>query len=118
MNHDVEAYLAGKPAPAVELFRAFRRLVLEAGECEERVHPTQVAWADKRVFATAFIKSGRLEIAIDLLRQVEHPTLRQAFSTTRKVWTHRFTVTAAEQLDGRFGEWLIEAHDTVGPGTR
>ncbi len=118
MNHDVGAYLAGKPAPAVELFLAFRELVLAAGECEERVHPTEVAWADKRVFASAFIKSGRLEIAIDLLRQVDHPVLRASFPTTRKVYTHRFTLTSAGQLDERIRDWLLEAHETVGPGTR
>jgi len=47
-------------------------MVLAAGECEERVHRTEVAWADRRVFASAFIVSGRLEVAIDLPRQVEH----------------------------------------------
>jgi hypothetical protein len=118
VNHDVGTYLAGKPAPAVALFHTFRDLVLGAGDCEERVHPTEVAWADKRVFASAFIKSGRLEIAIDLLRQVDHPTLRQAFPTTKKVMTHRFTITSGGQLDADFRDWLVEVHDTVGPGTR
>ena len=58
MTHDVDAYLAGKPRAAVELFQRFRALVLAAGECEERVHRTEVAWADRRVFASAFIVSG------------------------------------------------------------
>lgn len=118
MHHDVEAYLAGKPPHAVALFRKFRKMVLDAGDCEERVHPTEVAWADKRVFAAAFILSGRLEIAIDLLRRVEHPTLRQSFATTKKVWTHRFKITVEDELDDEFLGWLIEAYDTVGPGTR
>jgi len=77
-----------------------------------------VAWADKRVFAAAFIRSGRLENAIDLLRKVEHPALRQSFATTGKAFTHRFKITSAEQLDRQIQSWLIEAHDTVGPGTR
>lgn len=118
MTHDVEAYLAGKPAAAVELFRRFRALVLAAGECQERVHRTEVAWADRRVFAAAFITSGRLEAAIDLLRQVEHPALLQSLPSTRKVYTHRFTFTEACQLDADIGAWLVEAHDDVGPGTR
>ena len=118
MTHDVDHYLAGKPPAAVELFRRFRTLVLAAGECEERVHRTEVAWADRRVFASAFIVSGRLEVAIDLLRQVEHPALLQSFPTTRKVYTHRFTFTAADQLDADIEAWLVEAHDDVGPGTR
>lgn len=117
MNHDVGAYLAGKPAAAVELFQQFRTMVLETGECEERVHASEVAWADKRVFAAAFIQSGRLEIAIDLLRQVEHPALREGFATTNKVHTHRFKIESPENLDCRTRDWLVEAHDTVGPGT-
>jgi hypothetical protein len=118
LNHDVGTYLAGKPPAAVELFLQFRSLVLAAGECEERVHRTEVAWADRRVFAAAFILSGRLEVAIDLLRQVVHPALLAAFPTTRTVYTHRFTFTSADQLDGDIEAWLVEAHDTVGPGTR
>jgi hypothetical protein len=118
MTHDVDTYLAGKPPAAVELFRRFRALVLAAGECEERVHRTEVAWADRRVFAAAFIISGRLEEAIDLLRQVDHPALLQSFPTTRKVYTHRFTFTEPDQLDADIGAWVIEAHDDVGPGIR
>jgi hypothetical protein len=34
------------------------------------------------------------------------------------VYTHRFKITSAEELDGRIRDWLVEAHDTVGPGTR
>ncbi|MDF9750261.1 hypothetical protein M2428_001705 [Arthrobacter sp. ES3-54] len=34
MNHDVGTYVAGKPAPAVELFHVFRGLMLAAGQCE------------------------------------------------------------------------------------
>jgi hypothetical protein len=118
MHHDLDTYLAGKPPAAVELFLRFRTLVLAAGECEERVHRTEVAWADRRVFAAAFIISGRLEVAIDLLRQVDHPSLLQSFPTTRKVYTHRFMFTAADQLDADIGAWVIEAHNDVGPGTR
>ncbi|TAP43562.1 DUF5655 domain-containing protein [Arthrobacter sp. S39] len=118
MTHDVDTYLAGKPPAAVELFRRFRALVLATGECEERVHRTEVAWADRRVFAAAFIISGRLEVAIDLLRLVDHPALLQSFPTTRRVYTHRFSFTAADQLDADIAAWLVEAHDDVGPGTR
>ncbi|MCU1518924.1 MAG: hypothetical protein JWQ75_3645 [Pseudarthrobacter sp.] len=118
MTHDAEAYLAGKPPAAVELFRRFRVLVLAAGECEERVYRTEVAWADRRVFAAAFIIAGRLEVAIDLLRQVDHPALLQSFPTTKRVYTHRFSFTSAAQLDADVEAWLVEAHDDVGPGTR
>ena len=103
MNHDVGNHLAGKPAAAVELLHAFRRLVLAAGECEERVHPSEVAWADNRAFATAFIKSGRLEVSIDLPRQVDHPALLQAFPTTKRVVTHRLPSTRQSNWTRRSG---------------
>jgi hypothetical protein len=118
MNHDVETYLAGKPPAAVVLFRHFRSLVLAAGECEERVHRTEVSWAVRRVFASAFIYAERLEVVIDLLRRVDHPALLQAFPTTRKIQTHRFTFTATGQMDAAIEDLLVEAHDNVGPGTR
>jgi hypothetical protein len=73
MNDDAEAYLAGKLAPAVELFA---------------------------------------------VAEVEHPTLRQGFATTSKVFTNRFKITPAEQLDDQIQAWLAEAREAVGPGTR
>lgn len=114
----LEEFLRDEPQEAVALFRAFRELVLAAGDSEERVHPSEVAWARKRVFAAAFLKSCRLEIAIDLLREVQHPRLLQAFPTTKRVTTHRLTITDPEHLDDSIARLLDEAWATVGPGTR
>jgi hypothetical protein len=113
----VAGYLADQPEGAVALFKEFRAAVLALGPVQERVHRTEVAWADRRVFSVAFILSGRLEVAIDLLRPAEHPQLIQAFPTTAKVLTHRFTITEPEQIDS-LRQLLLEAFETVGPGTR
>ncbi|AQA22471.1 hypothetical protein BTZ20_3534 [Rhodococcus sp. MTM3W5.2] len=118
MTGDVDEYAAGLDDAAVELLYLFRERVLALGDVDERVHPSEVAWARARVFATAFIVSSRLEVAIDLLRRVEHPRLRESFATTKKVWTHRMSFTAADQIDDVIGELLAEAFETVGPGTR
>ncbi|MGG7507306.1 DUF5655 domain-containing protein [Plantibacter sp. YIM 135249] len=118
MTMTLEEFLSGEPQGAVAMFRGFRDLVLAAGESEERVHPTEVAWARRRVFAAAFLKSGRLEIAIDLLREASHPLLLQAFPTTKKVVTHRLTISDPDQLDDSIAALLDEAWATVGPGTR
>lgn len=116
---EVEAFLAGKREGAVEMFRAYRDLVLAAGDdIEERVHRTEVAWARKRTFTTAFFLAGRLELAIDLLRPIEHPRLLQSFPTTQKVVTSRLSIIALDQLDESIAALVDEAYATVGPGTR
>lgn len=115
----IEEFLADVPDPAAAMFERFRGLALAAGDdVEERVHRTEVAWAVKRVFAVAFILRGRLEVAIDLLRAVEHEQLHQAFPTTARVVTNRLTFSSLDQLDETVAELLQEAHDRVGPGTR
>jgi hypothetical protein len=80
------------------------------------VHKTEVAFAVERVFASGYMKSHWLEVAIDLLRVVEDPPPRAAFHTTKKVVTHRFTIGSVSELD-RLQDLIVEAHDTVGPGT-
>lgn len=102
----------------LELVEAFRGMALTLPGTMERVHRTEVQFRLDRVFAVAFIKSHRLEIAIDLLREVGHPLLFAAFPTTKKVVTHRLTITDPSQLDDSIGQLLAEAHSTVGPGTR
>ena len=115
---DLDEFLAGRNPEAVAMFRHFRSMVLRLGPVQERIHRTEVAWADRRTFAHAFTISNRLEAAIHLLRQVDHPQLLQAFPTTRKVITHRLSFTGQEQLDESIEALLAEAFDTVGPGTR
>jgi hypothetical protein len=114
----VEAYLEGRNADAVELFRRFEELVERCGPSEPAPRSSIVYWKRERVWAGAFIERSRLELNIDLLREVEHPLLLAAFHTTKRVVTHRLRVTEPEQLDGSIQALLQEAYDDVGPGTR
>jgi hypothetical protein len=109
--------IAGERAEHVVLLQAFRTHLTRIPDVEERVHRTEVAYARERVFASAYVKSGWLEVAIDLLRKADHPLLKTAFATTTKVTTHRFTLGSPDQL-ARIDELFREAADTVGPGTR
>jgi hypothetical protein len=102
----------------LELLETFRQAALALPSVEERVHETEVQYAVERIFAAGFVRSHKLELAIDLLREVEHPHLRAAFPTTKKVVTHRFGLPSVDAFDDRIRGWLAEAHETVGPGTR
>ena len=114
----LEAYLEGKNAGAVEMFRRFAALVEDCGPSEVAPRSSVVYWKRQRVFAGAFIHGRRLELNIDLLREAPHPCLLAAFHTTKRVITHRLRITDPEQLDESIAALLREAYDDVGPGTR
>ena len=105
----VEAYLSGKNPDAVGLFREFERLVERCGPSEPAPRSSIVYWKRNRVFAGAYIERRRLELNIDLLREVEHPCLIAAFHTTKRVITHRLRITDAAQLDDSIATLLVEA---------
>jgi Domain of unknown function (DUF5655) len=114
----VDAYLEGKSAEGVALFRQFEQLVERCGPSEPAPRSSIVYWKRERVFAGAFVERRRLELNIDLLREAEHPCLIAAFPTTKRVVTHRLRITDAAQLDDSIAALLAEAYEDVGPGTR
>ncbi|MDJ0314826.1 hypothetical protein [Arthrobacter sp. H35-D1] len=52
---------------------AFRDYCRSLPDVEERVHSAEIAYARKRTFASAYIKSHYLEVGIELLRAVADP---------------------------------------------
>ena len=93
---------------------ALRRV---SGLSTELEDVTEVAYAGRRIFASAFVRSHRLEPAIHLLRQVDHPLLRMAFPTTNRVVTHRLHAETPEEVRSLL-PLIVEAHETVAGGTR
>lgn len=119
MYSTVDDYLADKDPVAVDAFRKFRALVLALGDdVEETVHTSEISWArasssKPRGFAAAFLYATRLEVALDLSRRVHHPTLREAYPTTGRVTTHRFSLASADDLDDAFCALLAEAYNAA-----
>ena len=108
---------AGLEGNDLAMIEAYREICRGLSGVEERVNKTDVSYAVKRIFTSAYVKSHWLEIGVDLLREAKHPQLRTAFHTTKKVVTHRLTISTVAQV--RSAEKLIrEACETVGPGTR
>lgn len=99
------------------LMTTFRELCLDLPDVTEQVNRTEVAYAGRRIFASAFVRSHRLEPAIHLLRQVDHPLLRMAFPTTNRVVTHRLHAETPEEVRSLL-PLIVEAHETVAGGTR
>lgn len=111
-------HVQGMPPGDIALLEAYRALVMALPDVDMRVHRTEITFARKRSFTACFIMSHRLELAIHLLRRVEHPRCIHAGKTTRQVWTHRLTLRGPQDLDDGLRALVHEAWETVGPGTR
>lgn len=112
-----EDYTHGLCSDDAALMDAFRRLTDGLTDSAEHVNKSEVRFKRHRTYAIAFIKAHRLEVAINLLREIEHPLLRDRFFTTASVVTHRLSITQSDQLDDYLTELVSEAYETVGPGT-
>lgn len=98
--------------------RTFRDYCRHLPHVEERVHATDITYARKRSFASAYIKSHYLEIGIELKRAVTDPHPRASFSTSKKVVMHRYSLRHLDEFSDAIRDLIREAADTVGPGTR
>ena len=108
---------AGLDERDLSLLGTFRGICARLPDTEERVSRTEVAYAVRRIFASAYVRNHWLEMAVHLCREAEHPSLRAAFATTGTVVTHRLTIGSLDEL-ASVVPLVEEAHDTVGPGDR
>lgn len=97
---------------------AFRDYCRTLPDVTERVHTSEIAFARKRVFASAYVKSHYLELGIELLREVDDPLPRTSFATSKRVTMHRYSLRQLTQFDDRIKALIAEAAETVGPGMR
>lgn len=63
--------------------RAFRDYGRGLPDTEERISTSQIAYAGKRVFASAYVKNFYLEVGIELLREVADPRPGATFTTSK-----------------------------------
>jgi hypothetical protein len=97
---------------------AFRDYCRQLGDVDERVHTSEIAFARKRVFASAYIKSHYLELGIELTREVADPKPRTSFPTTKRFFMNRYSLRELDQFDATIKALIAEAYETVGPGSR
>jgi hypothetical protein len=114
----VDEYLADKNPKAVALFRRFAALVEACGPSEVTPRKSIVYWKRARIWAGAFCNGKKLELNIDLLREVDHPANLAVIPHTKQVLTHRMRITELDQLDDSIADMLRESYADVGPGTR
>ena len=102
----------------VAKLRAFRDFCRGLPDVAERIHTSEIAYARRRVFASAYVKSHYLELGIELTRTVSSPKPRTTFATTKRVTMHRYSLRHLEDFDDAVKALVREAADTVGPGAQ
>ena len=91
---------------------AFRDFCRNLGpDVDERVHTSEIAFAVRRVFASAYIKSHYLEVGIDLPRVVSSPKPRATVATTKTRTLHRYSLRELSAFDAEIRGLIREAYD-------
>lgn len=110
----LETYLDGKLRDGAALFRNFASLAQACGDdVTTSVSRTGVDFKRTRTFARGFVQRRQLGIEIDLLRQVEHPCLKESVLTADNVYCHKLQVSSTGELY-TIVDLLHEAYETVG----
>jgi hypothetical protein len=99
----------------LKMLTAYRDACRTLEGVTEEVHSKQIQYKDARVFTSAYVKSHWLEIGVDLTEEVSHPLLRTVYPTSKRVFTHRFTLSKASEVRSVM-KFIRRARKEVGPG--
>jgi hypothetical protein len=112
----VERHLAGRPERVRDLYTAFVGALAACGPFQVSVSKTAIAFKGAhRGFAGVTPTASGLSGFIDLQRRIESPRFSRVSPYTKRLFVHRFRLTAPDELDDEFTSWLIEAY-AVGAG--
>jgi hypothetical protein len=112
----VDDHLRGQPAATVALFDRFAKLVADCGPFEYAPIRAQVGFrGPKRIFAGVRLTDRGIAGYLDLPRRVDPARFRSVAPYTKRLFVHKFEISAADELDAEFAGWLCEAH-AVGRG--
>jgi hypothetical protein len=112
-----EALTSGLNDSDLKMLTTYRDACRTLDGVTEEVHSKQIQYKVRRVFTSAYVKSHWLEIGVDLLEEVQHPLLRTVYPTSKRVFTHRFTLSKASQVR-EVMPFIRKSAQEVGPGFR
>ena len=99
----------------IALLERLREFAMSHDGVTESVKRTEIAWSRQRIFTSAYVKSHWLEIGVDLTEEVSHPLLRTVYPTSKRIFTHRFTLSKASEVRSVM-KFIRKARKDVGPG--
>lgn len=117
-SYGVDAFLAGKPADGVALYRRFEDLALSVGEVVLAPAKTRIGFQRGRIFAAVnAVRSGRIEVHIVTRRPIRSPRIRRVESLGPGDHVNHFTLESLAKIDAEVRSWL-EAGYRWGVGER
>ena len=112
----VEDHLSRSEGEVVRPYERFVELIGTCGPFGVTVSKTAITFkGTRRGFAGAKPKKHWLDGYLDLQREVRDPRIRRASPYTKRLFVHQFRITALDQLDHEFADWVEEAYE-VGQG--
>jgi hypothetical protein len=113
----VEDHLRGQEQRWVDLFRAVEAAILACGPVTHAVSRTTITFkGTRRGFAGARPTPRGVDGYLDLMRPLSgDPRIRRSEPYTGRLHVNHYRLTAPEQLDDTFRDWLAEAY-AVGQG--
>jgi hypothetical protein len=103
----VDAFLAGKPADGVALYRRFEDLALSVGEVVLAPARTRIGFQRGRIFAAVnAVRPGRIDVHIVTRRPIRSPRIRRVESLSPTDHVNPFTIEAPAQIDAEVRRWL------------
>jgi hypothetical protein len=115
-RYTIKAHLANKDATIVSLYERFVQLIESCAKFEYVVGKDGIAFKGKRRnFAVAKPKARSLDGVLVLARRLKDPRIHTIEPYTKQLYGNRFRVTAPDQLNQEFANWVSEAYQ-VGQG--
>ena len=115
----IERHLEAGTDHGRALFQRFLEIVAACGEYTTSVAKTTITFkGPRRGFAGARPVRDRLQGYFDVTYRVDDARIQRASPYQKDLFVHHFRVDSLAQLDDQFAEWIADAYDEVGCGTR
>ena len=110
-DYSVEAFLQGKGANALAMYRHFVALVEVCGPVLFAPAKTRVGFQVRMIFAAVNkLTDKQLDAHVVLTRRLDSPRFRRIEALTPTCYVHHFRVHTPDELDDEVAAWLREAY--------
>lgn len=109
-RYTLREHLIGKSPRAIELFRAFAKLVRRCGPVRIVAEKTRIAFQARMSFAAVSLRRDRIVGHVVLARRLEDPRFTKIEYVSRRNHVHSFCLCSCDDLDRTVLGWLREAY--------
>jgi len=109
-RYTLEEHFVGKTPYAIDLFRAFAKLVRTCGPVRIIPEKTRIAFQVRMSFAVVSLRRERIVGHVVLARHLENPRFTKVERFSPRNHVHTFSLHSIEEMDAEVLAWLREAY--------